>query len=93
MPPFYEQWGLSWLPLEKVLGVASPLAFSPLVPPERRFIFAGLADRWVRPGNVAALWEHWNRSAIHWFQGSHLSACSEPTVHAFVDEAVRRTLL
>ena len=41
LPAFYEQWGLSWSPLEKVVGVASPLALRPLVPPDRRFISTG----------------------------------------------------
>ena len=52
LPPFYEQWGLSWEPYEQILSVVSPLSLPCLVPAERRYIFAGLLDRWVRPGNV-----------------------------------------
>lgn len=92
LPPFYEQWGLSWAPAERVTSVCSPLGLTPLVPLARRFIFAGLADRWVRPGNVAALWEHWDRCEILWYPGSHLSAVTEPKVRRFVDQVLTATL-
>jgi hypothetical protein len=92
LPPFYEQWGLSWTPSERVSRVSSPLAMEPLVPVERRFIFAGVADRWVRPGNIVSLWEHWDRPAICWYQGSHLSSFHEPDARRFVDDALEATL-
>jgi hypothetical protein len=92
LPPYYEQWGLSWAPTERVTSVCSPLALDPVVPTGRRFIYAGLADRWVRPGNVAALWEHWDRCEIHWYPGSHLSVVAEPSVHRFVDRVLTATL-
>lgn len=88
LPPFYEQWGLSWTALERVTRVVSPLEIDPLVPHDRRFIFAGLVDRWVRPGNVRALWTHWDEPAICWYPGSHLSFGREPEVQLFVDEAL-----
>ncbi len=93
LPPFYEQWGLSWRPLEQVTQVISPLAMPAVVPKAGRFLFGGLGDRWVRPGNVRALWEHWDRPEICWYQGSHLSFLVEPEVRRFVDDALRRTLL
>ena len=34
LPPFYEQWGLSWTPSERVARVATPLTMEPLVPRE-----------------------------------------------------------
>jgi hypothetical protein len=92
LPPFYEQWGLSWTPSERVARVVSPLAMTPLVPRDRRFIFAGLADRWVRPGNIVSLWEHWERPEICWYQGSHLSSFAERSVRDFVDDVLVRTL-
>jgi len=92
LPPFYEQWGLSWTPSERVARAASPLNMEPLVPRERRFIYAGVADRWVRPGNVVALWEHWDRPTICWYQGSHLSFATEPEVRRFLDTTLERTL-
>lgn len=93
LPPFYEQWGLSWRPLEQVSRVISPLASPPLVPWAGRFIFGGLGDRWVRPGNVRSLWRHWERPAICWYQGSHLSFLVEPDVRRFVDGALRTSLV
>ena len=89
LPPFYEQWGLSWRSLERVNRVVSPLALDPLVPKDRLFIFAGLVDRWVRPGNVKTLWEHWDRPRICWYPGGHLSFPIEPEVRRFVDRALR----
>lgn len=92
LPPFYEQWGLSWGPLEKVFTPVSPLAMQTLVPHDRRYIYAGLLDRWVRPGNVKTLWEHWGRPSIHWYHGSHLSFPFEKSVHRYIDSAVRESL-
>lgn len=92
LPPFYEQWGLSWRSLERVNRVVSPLALEPLVPHEGRFIFAGLADRWVRPGNVKALWEHWDQPEICWYQGGHLSFPLDRDVRRFVGDALTSTL-
>ncbi|WP_051071259.1 alpha/beta hydrolase family protein [Ilumatobacter coccineus] len=88
LPPFYEQWGLSWRSLERVNRVVSPLAMDPLIPKEARYIFGGLVDRWVRPGNVHALWEHWDEPEICWYQGSHLSFRIEPEVNRFIDRAL-----
>ncbi len=88
LPPFYEQWGLSWRSLERLNRVVSPLAMEPMVPKEARFIFGGLVDRWVRPGNVRALWDHWDQPAICWYSGSHLSFPFEPSVQRFVSDAL-----
>ena len=91
LPPFYEQWGLSWEPYEQILSVVSPLSLPCKVPHERRYIFAGLLDRWVRPGNVKALWEHWERPDMLWYQGSHLSYPFEREVARYVDRAAVET--
>lgn len=88
LPPFYEQWGLSWEPLERVLGLVSPMSMECLVPRDRRYIYAGLLDRWVRPGNVRDLWDHWDQPEILWYQGSHLSFPFERAVQRFVDRAM-----
>lgn len=86
LPPYYEQWGLSWSALDRVTRVVSPHALEPLVPRERRAIFAGLVDRWVRPGNVHRLWQHWDEPDICWYSGSHLSFPMERDVRRFVEE-------
>jgi hypothetical protein len=88
LPPFYEQWGLSWRSLERVNRVVSSLAMEPLVPHEARYIYGGLVDRWVRPGNVHALWEHWEQPEICWYEGSHLSFPIEAKVKQFVGQAL-----
>ena len=88
LPPFYEQWGLSWRSLERLNRVVSPLAMEPVIPHEARYIFGGLVDRWVRPGNVRALWEHWDEPEICWYDGSHLSFPLEPSVRRFVAQAL-----
>jgi hypothetical protein len=51
----------------------SPLAHALRTPRERLLIVAGRGDRVVPPDHPYALWEHWNRPAIHWFSGSHLA--------------------
>ncbi|MGB3734558.1 MAG: alpha/beta hydrolase [Ilumatobacter sp.] len=88
LPPFYEQWGLSWRSLERANRVVSPMRMDPLVPKEALFIYGGLVDRWVRPGNVQALWKHWDEPEICWYEGSHLSFPFEPSVRRFVDTAL-----
>ncbi len=92
LPPFYEQWGLSWRSLERVNRVVSPLAMEPVIEHEARYIYAGLVDRWVRPGNVHALWEHWDRPEICWYEGSHLSFPIESKVTEFVTDALTERL-
>lgn len=92
LPPQYEQWGLSWRSLERVNRVVSPLAMESLVPRESRYIFAGLVDRWVRPGNVRSLWDHWDQPAICWYDGGHLSFPFERDVRRFVADALHTQL-
>ena len=45
-----------------------------------------------RNAHVAALWKHWGRCDIHWFQGSHLSSFTEPSVRRYTDDVLRRAL-
>ncbi|MFN8036371.1 MAG: hypothetical protein U0V73_10590 [Acidimicrobiia bacterium] len=72
--------------------VVSPLAIAPLVPRDRRFIYAGLADRMVHPlRQVHALWEHWDEPAINWFRGSHVGFFLSRPVHDFLGDALRRS--
>jgi len=69
--------------------VISPLALSPRVPHERRFIFAGLADRLVHPHKqVRALWDHWQQPSIHWFEGSHVGFLWSGAVRSFIHDAL-----
>jgi len=92
LPPFYDQWGLSWRSFERLNRVVSPMAMQPLIPKEALYIYGGLVDRWVRPGNVHALWEHWDRPEICWYEGSHLSFPLEQKVTDFVTDALEARL-
>jgi pimeloyl-ACP methyl ester carboxylesterase len=62
----------------------SPLNYRPLVPKDRRLIITGLGDRLAPPEHAVALWEHWDRCALHWFPGNHILHVSQP-------EYLRRT--
>jgi acetyl esterase/lipase len=68
----------------------SPLLPEPATPPDRRFIYAGTADRLVDPvEQVVALWEHWGRPEIKWVHAGHVGHL---VTGAFVDDALRRCL-
>lgn len=68
--------------------VVSPLAL-PIHPPhEGRFIFAGLGDVIAPPNQAVELWEHWERPALHWYGGGHVSHFWSGGVRQFVDAAL-----
>jgi len=69
------------------LRVISPLAAPPRVPWANRYVFGGLADRMVPRRQVRALWEHWGRPRLAWYNGSHLSFAGEREVRALLREA------
>jgi len=72
--------------------VVSPLALRPLVPTERRFIFAGLADRMAHPVHqVHELWLHWDRPRIAWYAGSHMGFVRSRVVREFVSRALEES--
>jgi hypothetical protein len=83
-----EKAGLDWDAAADVMRVVSPVAFAPKLPHERRYIFAGRADRLVPASHVLDLWEHWGRPRLHWFGGSHISFVWEPSLVRFVHEAL-----
>jgi hypothetical protein len=76
----------------RALRVVSPLAIAPRVAVERRFIYAGLADRLVHPHHqIQQLWAQWEQPEINWFRGSHVGFFLSRPVQTFVVEALRRT--
>lgn len=75
------------------LRPVSPLALQPRIPPERRFIFGAMADRFVSTDQVETLWRHWDQPEILWYPGAHLGFRFHHSVREFVDGALRRTLL
>jgi len=73
--------------------VVAPLAMTPAIPLERRFIYAGVADRLVHPRHqVVRLWEHWGRPEIQWYRGGHVLFSRSEPVGRFVREALTRSL-
>jgi hypothetical protein len=79
--------------LAKQVGVVvSPLALTPRVPHEGRFIYAGLGDRLVHPRRqVAQLWEHWGRPEIVWYEGGHTGFSRAKPVGKFLRTAFERS--
>ncbi len=67
----------------------SPLALTPRVPMQGRFIYAGIADRLVHPREqVTRLWEHWGKPEIHWYQGGHTGFFRSRPIQRFIDDAL-----
>lgn len=67
----------------------SPLSMQPTVPPQGRFIYAGVADRIVHPRQqVIQLWEHWGRPDIGWYHGGHTGFFEARPVQRYVDAAL-----
>ncbi len=74
----------------KPLGrMISPLALTPRVPMQGRFIYAGIADRLVHPREqVTRLWEHWGKPQIEWYPGGHTGFFRSRPVQRFIDDAL-----
>jgi hypothetical protein len=70
------------------LTMVSPVRFEPLVPFERRYLYAGVGDRMSRPEQSRLLWEHWGRPAASWYQGGHMTFLWTKSVQRFVDQAL-----
>ena len=74
----------------QVHWVISPLAFAPRVPYDRRFIYAGLADRLIHPvRQVDAIWRHWDEPDIKWLPGGHVGTFLSRSVHEFLERSLR----
>jgi len=92
MRRYDRDFALDWQLVRAITHVVSPLAFTPKIPRDGRFIYAGVADRIARPDQARALWRHWDRCAIHWFAGGHVAAQWNPTIAPFVDASLRTIL-
>ena len=79
--------------ISTALTPVAPLMLTPRIPREQRFIFGALADRFVPPPQVEALWRHWDKPEISWYPGGHLGFRFHPSVREFVDRALGATLL
>jgi len=74
--------------VEEILRVTSPLALTPALPRERRFLYAGVADQLASPDQARDLWRHWGRPRMAWYDGSHVSFVWEQKVKALIREAL-----
>jgi dienelactone hydrolase len=79
--------------ISTALTPVAPLMLTPRIPREQRFIFGALADRFVPPPQVEALWRHWEKPEISWYPGGHLGFRFHPSVREFVARALDATLL
>ncbi len=85
--------GLDWQLIDDVMSVAAPLRLKPRVAANRRFIFAGLADRMAPPAQARSLWRHWERPETHWYQGSHVAFRWAGSIRGFVEGALETSRL
>lgn len=81
------------LELARPIGrMVSPLSLEPKVPPQGRFIYAGVADRIVHPREqVMQLWEHWGRPDVGWYRGGHTGFFQARPVQRYVDAALEHS--
>ncbi len=84
---------IDWDAVRALTHVVSPLAFDPVLPRERRYIYAGTADRVARPDQARALWRHWEEPRIHWFASGHLAGLWKDSVWEFVRRSLRESEL
>lgn len=73
--------------------VVSPLAMTPRLAHDRRFIFASTGDHFVPIEQVRRLWHHWDQPLIRWVKGGHVSALLQREAHDFVDACVESSLV
>ena len=75
--------------MRELMRVISPLVLEPRVPLERRYLFAGVADRLVVADQVRDLWRHWQCPRIEWYQGAHITFRAHPSVVRLINEGIR----
>jgi hypothetical protein len=75
--------------LKALLRPVSPLALEPVVPHDRRAIFAGVVDRVVPPVQAHSLWRHWEEPRIGWYQGAHQRFIRAPEGRKVLEDTLR----
>jgi hypothetical protein len=70
----------------------SPLTFQPQLPVEKRFIYAGVADRIARPDQARALWRHWGKPEIEWMASGHVLASLKTDLRPLLQRVAGRHL-
>jgi hypothetical protein len=91
MRRYGDEFEVDWKLVRAVAHVVSPLALAPRVPRERRFIYAGVADRIVKPYQPRALWRHWGEPEIHWFSGGHVLGIWNDSIREFLADALEKS--
>jgi hypothetical protein len=76
-------------PVEEIYTVVSPFSYTPTMPLDRRFIFAGYGDRLATPEQAQRLWEHWDKPSITWYPGNHVGYLWSTQVADFLCESLR----
>ena len=85
-----DKYGVLGEKVRELYRVVSPLLLTPRASVENRFIIAGAADRITPPSQARRLWEAWERPAIHWFDGGHISYFWSRQVDPFLHQALKR---
>jgi len=73
---------------DNVYRVVSPLCFDPLVPADRRYIFAGYGDRLATPDQARRLADHWGDPKVSWYAGNHVGYLWSRQVTEFVEASL-----
>jgi hypothetical protein len=81
-------WGL----VREIIHPVSPLSFEPRLPIDKRFIYAGVADRVARPDQARALWRHWGKPEIEWLPSGHVLATMKDDAKPFLRRVVSEHL-
>lgn len=77
---------------QELEGITSALALpAPAPRPGTRSIWAGRADRLVRPAQVRRLIAHWGGPEVCWYAGGHMGFLTARSVHRHIDHALVAT--
>lgn len=74
--------------LAGLLAPVSPLGRATLLDRKRLFICAANGDQLIAPEQPLALWQHWGRPSIHWYDGSHLSVRQDRGARQYIEQAL-----
>jgi len=95
-PTAYQAFGedlqTDWAVVQDVMHPVSPLSFQPTVPVDRRYIYAGVADRVARPDQARSLWRHWGRPEISWMSSGHVLASLKGEIRPLMRRVAARHL-
>lgn len=84
----YATAGINKSDAQTLFAPISPLRLPVVVAKEKRLIIAGRGDLIIPPNVVSDLWEHWERPAINWFNGSHMSCASDSEANTTIKKAL-----